>query len=478
MTFPDYAEFDGIALAALIRRRELSARDVTDAAIARIEALNPALNAVVTKLYDYGRNAAKRARKGPLFGVPFLLKDISGDLEGVETRRGSRFMSGWPAPATSTLTKRQEEAGLIVLGKTNVPEFGMSAVTDSVLYGPARNPWSLAHTAGGSSGGAAAAVASGMVPIAHGGDAGGSIRMPASACGLVGLKPTRGRNPSGPIAGELLAGYLVEHVLTRSVRDSAAVLDCTHGHEAGDPYFAPPIERPFLEEVGRDPGKLRIAFCPSGFLGAHAAPDCVEAVEKAAHLLGKLGHDVEEASPPAGDALIDAATQIGAAWIAAEIDAHARVAGKTPSPDNLEPHILALHEAGRAVSAPAYVEALQATHRAARGMARFMKRYDVWMSPVLGAPPELLGAPSSADANERMRRLAYVLVANATGQPSVSLPLHWTNEGLPIGVLFTGRFGDEATLFRLSAQLEQEKPWAQRRPPIWGTAEARTQQTN
>ncbi len=465
-----YETVDAVDLAALIRAGETTATEVVEAAISRIERFNPALNAVVTKLYDLGREMAAQPAAGPFAGVPLLLKDIGGDVAGVETRSGSRFKQGVAAAQDQTIVRRYRRAGLVFLGKTNVPELGMNPITTSVLYGPARNPWNPDFTTGGSSGGAAAAVAMGLVPIAHGGDAGGSIRMPASCCGVVGLKPTRGRNPAGPVFGSPMAGYLQEHVLTRTVRDSAAMLDCTHGHEPGDPYFAPPIERSFLEETQRRPGRFRVAVSTAGPEGQQPDKACRDAVALTVKALGDLGHEVEEAQPPHWARLFQQSMVIGAACIAHEIVAHAKATGARPDQGNLEPRTWDLYQAGLGIDAATYLAAVSEVELIARQIAAFMQTFDVWLTPTLPAPPSRLDAAMvGADqaATTTFAPIAYAIVANATGQPSISLPLHWTESGLPVGVSFTGRFGDEAGLFRLAAQLELARPWSGRRPAMW-----------
>ena len=296
--FAEYVNYDGLGLAELVRTREVAATEILEAAITRIERLNPTLNAVVTKVYDAARAEAQALdADAPFAGVPFLLKDLGGAQAGVPLSAGSRFFAHAAAPADAEIVKRHKRAGLMILGRTNTPEFGLSATTEPVLFGPTRNPWDPTRTAGGSSGGSAAAVAVRMVPLAHASDGGGSIRIPASCCGLFGMKTTRNRNTLAPYAGESLAGCSVEHVVARSVRDSAAALDATAGPAPGDPYFAPPPARPFLDEVGTPPERLRIALATEAFGGAPVHPDCVAAAEGAARLCQQLGHVVEEASP-------------------------------------------------------------------------------------------------------------------------------------------------------------------------------------
>jgi amidase len=469
----DLAHLDAIAQAELVRRKQVKPIELVDAAIERIERLNPHLNAVVTPMYELARAAASGPLPdGPFSGVPFLLKDLTAAYGGVRVTSGSRFLRDYIAPADSELVVRYKRAGLIVLGKTNTPEFGLLPTTEPVLFGPTRNPWDTTRTSGGSSGGSAAAVASGMVPAAHGNDGGGSIRIPASCCGLFGLKTTRGRNPLALDPSSLS----VEHALTRSVRDSAALLDATQGAEPGDPYHAPPPARPYLEEVGAPPGRLRIAFSTTRLDGSSLEPDCVAAVQNAANLCADLGHEVEEASPPVlHDLLTKVFTMIWEAGAAAQIDGTALLTGKIPTQDQFEPLTWALAQQGRGHTAPALLVGLGLLQIAARAVAKFHETYDIWLTSTLGEPPVPLGTFDDSPGEPRRgfeRALEFVpftALQNATGQPAMSVPLYWNEQGLPIGTHFVGRYGDEATLFRLAAQLEQARPWAQRRPPVFAS---------
>ncbi|MDO8287706.1 MAG: amidase family protein [Parvibaculum sp.] len=475
MAISDYASYDGLGLAALVKAGDVSAAELAEEAITRIEKHNPALNAVVLKLYDLGRNMAKAPVEGAFEGVPFLLKDAFGDLAGTATRDGSRFRSGEPAKHDSTLAARFKAAGVVVLGKTNVPEYTLLPTTESALYGAACNPWNTAHSTGGSSGGAGAAVAAGLVPIAHANDSGGSIRIPASACGLVGMKPTRGRNPLGPDYGDVVAGLCSEHVLTRSVRDSAAMLDCTHGAEIGDPFYAPPVEQPYLAEVFREAGRLRIAYCKTDPDGKAIHPECAAGVEETAKLLADLGHDVEEARPPlaAGEAAAYF-LPMWAAYLAWDIDAEAERRGRPPKDDELQGLTWGFYEIGKTITAGQFLDLRTKAQAMSRRIAQFMQSYDVTLSPTLAQLPVRNGVLDLAerDAMKGFLPLAdytpFTPLQNLTGQPSISLPLHWSADGLPVGMLFSGRFGDEATLFRLAAQLEAAKPWLNKHPKIWG----------
>ncbi len=466
---------DATAQAELVRRKDVTPIELVETAISRIERLNPTLNAVVTRMYDQARAAvAGPLPEGPFTGVPFLLKDLLAEYAGVRFTEGSAFLDGHYVPQVdSELTRRLKRAGVVIAGKTNTPEFGILPTAEPRLFGPARNPWDLGRTTGGSSGGSAAAVAAGMVPMAHGNDGGGSIRIPASCCGLFGLKPTRGRNPLGPHYGDLFSGLVVEHALTRSVRDSAALLDATSGPDLGDPYAAPPPARPFSAEVGAPPGRLRIGFTTTAATGVPVHADCVSAVRDAAALCADLGHEVTEAAPALdGNELSQTFITVWAAGAAWTIDDWARKTGQTPSPERFEPLTWGLYEMGARRSASVYLLAVQDLQRVARDIARFFARYDVWLTPTLGEPPVPLGSfdPEPDNPMQGLFRAAqfvpFTPICNGTGQPAMSVPLFWNGTNVPIGVHFVGRFGDEATLFRLAAQLEQARPWAGRWPAI------------
>ena len=471
--FTEYTDYDALQLAELVRSGQVSAEEVLEAAIGRIEALNPALNAVVTKVYDQARAAAAcHDRDAPLAAVPFLLKDLGGAQAGVPLSAGSRFFAHAATPVDAEIVVRQKRAGLMILGRTNTPEFGLSATTEPVLFGPTRNPWDLSRTSGGSSGGSAAAVAARLVPLAHASDGGGSIRIPASCCGLFGLKTTRNRNSYAPYAGEGLAGCSVEHAVSRSVRDSAALLDATAGPVPGDPYYAPTPARPFLEEVGAPPGQLRVALATRAFNGVPVHPDCVAAATEAAKLCEELGHRVEEASPAFdGPGLDENYNRIFAVNAAANIRLRARAIGKELRPEEFERVTWAMVELASRISGPDYVQMLNRLHGVSREIAIFFEAYDVLLTPTLAEPPVRLGVldmmSEDLDAyTERLWRFTpFTYPFNVTGQPAMSVPLFWKEGGLPIGVHFVGRYGDEATLFRLAGQLEAARPWAERRPP-------------
>lgn len=476
--FDELAFMDAMAQAELVRRKEVKPIELVDAAIERIERVNPQLNAVVTPMFEQARAAAVGPLPdGPFRGVPFLLKDLLAAYAGVRMTEGSAFLKDFVPDHDTELVIRLKRAGLIVLGKTNTPEFGILPTTEPRLFGATRNPWNLERTTGGSSGGSAAAVASGMVPLAHGNDGGGSIRIPASCCGLFGLKPTRGRNPLGPDLGDIMGGLVAEHALSRSVRDSAALLDATCGPEPGDPYWPQPPARPFLQEVGADPGKLRIAFTTKAASGVRMHEDCIAAVRDAAWLCESLGHHVEEAAPELNaQLLIQAFVTVWAPGCASIVDGMALVTGRQPAAGDFEPLTWALCEMGRKTSGSAYLLAQTALQSIARQIGRFMTRYDVWLTPTLAEPPVPLGTFDSPPENpmrgfwRAVEFVPFTPLGNLTGQPAMSVPLFWNQEGLPVGTHFMGRYGDEATLFRLAAQLEQARPWAGRRPPASAVA--------
>ena len=470
----DVAFLDATAQAELVRKKQIKPEELLDGAIERIERLNPQLNAVVLPMFEQARAAiAAGLPEGPFTGVPFMLKDLGAMYAGVVQTQGSGFLKHFVSPLDSELTTRYKAAGLVICGKTNTPEFGLVPTTEPRLFGAAHNPWNLNHTTGGSSGGSAAAVASGMVPFAHANDGGGSIRIPASCCGLFGLKPTRARVTQGPLIGDIMSGLTIEHCVSRSVRDSAALLDATAGWVPGDPYVAPPPERPYVQEIGAGPGRLRVAFTTSTPYGPPLHDDCIAAVKDTVSLLTDLGHDVEEASPPVpGEQLIQSFTELWAAGNAWGIDTLAPYAGKQPSADDFEILTWALYETGKLITAVQYQTAIAGMQMLARQIAMFHNTYDIWLTPTLGQPPVELGYIQSTPEQPMLgfERSAdfvpYTPIQNATGQPAMSVPVYWNEAGLPIGVHFVGRYGDEATLFRLAGQLEEARPWAHKRPPV------------
>ncbi len=487
-------DHDALGLAELVRRREVTPTELVEACIANVERLNPQLNAVVTPMFDAARAAAAEdLPPGPFRGIPFFVKDLAQAVAGVRFTRGGRFYADDVPKHDSTLIERYRRAGLVLVGKTNTPELGLTPFTEPLLHGPTHNPWSLAHNTGGSSGGAGAVVGARIAPMAHGGDGGGSIRIPASICGVFGLKPTRGRTPVGPDAGEGWFGLALDHALTLSVRDSAALLDATDGYERGAPYDAPPKTGPFLEEASRAPGKLRIALCKTPFLPGAPHPDVLAAVDDAAKLCESLGHHVEERELPIDrDQLAVDFTTLVAVATACDIDEAARVVGRRATHRDFETSTWVVGLLGRTMGGAKLENARRRLHALARRVADFQASFDVILTPTLGAPPPRIGslAPHGVEASAQRLIAAmglrsvlridalvdviakktfafipYTPLANITGQPSMSVPLYWNAAGLPIGTMFTGRFGDEATLFRLAAQLEQARPWRERRPP-------------
>ena len=467
----DYSGLDAVGLAAAIRQGSADPVAVLEAAIDRIKGLDQ-LGALVHRSYERARSeVAGGVVDGPFAGVPFLLKDLRAYDAGEPSTSGSRFWAEHVPEHDSEIVRRFKRAGLVILGRTNTPELGLNLATEPVLHGPTLNPWDPSRIPGGSSGGAAAAVAARMVPAAYAIDGGGSIRVPASCCGLFGLKPTRGRNPFGPDLGEGWAGMSAEHVVTRSVRDSAAMLDVTAGSDVGAPCSAAPQARPFAEEVVADPGVLRVAVWPYRPDGSPLHPACAAAVGDAASLLEGLGHRVEEAKPRhefAGDVY----GKVVNANVAAAVAARARVLGREPRTDELEPTVVSRVAAGEAMTGSEYVTAVQTLQKVGRQVAEFFETYDVYVTPTVATPPVPVGTFDMSDPDvDRFRdRLAefspFTALFNITGQPAMSVPLWWTDDGLPIGTHVAGRYGDEATLFRLAGQLELARPWSGRRPPV------------
>ena len=492
--FKEYDRYDGLGLAELIRTRQVSPAEVCTEAIGRIQRLNPTVNAVVTPMFDLARRSLGHLPPGRFCGVPFMLKDLLSLCAGVPLTFGCKALKNFVPDHDSELVRRYKQAGLVILGKTNTPEFGLVAYTEPELFGPTRNPWCLARTPGGSSGGSAAAVAAGMVPLAGAGDGGGSIRIPAAYCGLFGLKPSRGRIPTGPDFGELWQGAVVEHVITRTVRDSAAMLDCIAGADVGAPFIVAPPDRPFHEETRREPGRLRIAFSSRSPIGTPVHPENEKAVLQTALLLQRLGHDVEEASPGLdGAALARTYLAMLYAEVAADLKDLGQVLGRPVRPDDVETATWTLGLLGRCEPAAALAGARRLWGLAARTMGRFHETYDLYMTPTTAQPPAFIGElkPKPYEiaalkavsrlglgrllrrsgiidriAIQNMARTPFTQLANFTGQPAMSVPLHWTREGLPCGVHFMARIGDEATLFRVATQLEAARPWFEKRPVV------------
>lgn len=495
MTHDEYVSHDATALAGLVRGGHVTAVELLDLALARIEAVNPVLNAVIRLMEDDARQTAERGETDGVFcGVPFLAKDLCSNYAGHPTSGASRLLVNLVMDHDSELAARVRRTGVSIAGKTNLPEWGLAPFTESDLWGACLNPWDTTRTPGGSSGGSAAAVAAGVVPMAGGGDGGGSIRIPASCCGLFGLKPTRGRVPTGPDFGEIWRGAVVEHVLTRSVRDSASMLDATHGADPGAPYEIAVPGRPFAREVGSDPGRLRIAWSTKPTLGSSVDRDCVEAVEDAVSLLTDLGHELVEDAPDIDGAAFSRAFLT---MVAAEFGADIRDAevylGRKARRHELEPLTWALGLMSKVIPAREYAGALRVMERVGRSVGVFFQDYDMMLTPTLSTPPVKIGAlaPTSMETAQlkilgaigsgRLLQWAGLLeeaaatafdfipwtpIYNATGQPAMSVPLHWNAQGLPIGVHFVAPFGAEAELFRLASQLESARPWFDRRPEM------------
>jgi amidase len=491
--FEEYESCDGLRLAEMVRRGEVHPRELLASAIARIEARNPALNAVVHTMFGGALAQAEGPLPdGPFRGVPLLLKDLLAAVAGEPLTSACRFLKDFVPDHDSELVQRLRAAGFVFVGKTNLPELGLLGVTEPELFGPTRNPWNTEHTPGGSSGGSAAAVAAGMVPIGHGGDGGGSLRIPASCCGLFGLKPSRGRNPLGPDIAESWSGLVQEHALTRSVRDSAALLDATCGPDAGAPYFAPPPERPYLEEAGAHPGRLRVGFTAESLFGETTHADCRAAVEDAARLMAALGHDVEEVCPEFDKvALRRAYLAIVTVGTARAIEVAASVVPRRLRASFFEAQTWFVAEIGRSMGACEYQAALDRMQAEARRVAAFFADHDLLLTPTMAYPPARIGtfAPTTGQrlilaalralplkplldraldqlAAESLEATANTMLFNMTGQPAMSVPLFWNGDGLPIGSQLVARYGEEGLLFRVAAQLESARPWFGRRPGV------------
>ena len=488
----DYTACDATELAARVRRGEVRPEELAEKAIAAVEAVNPALNAVMRPMYDAARAAARDLPEGPFRGVPMVVKDFDGFVEGEPWTAGSRFLEGFVPDHDSEAMARLRRAGAVFVAKTNLPELGILGTTEGRLKGPAHNPWNTGHSTGGSSGGSAALVAARAVPLGHGGDGGGSLRIPASACGLVGFKTTRGRITLAPDFGEGWGGYVSPGGLTRSVRDTAALIDVMAGPAAGDPYAVPPLERPLSKEVGAPPGKLRVAFTAGSLFGKETHAECRAAVESAARLLADLGHEVEEARPEFDRSrLVRAYLTQTAASIAAQIEDMGHWTGRKPSASYFEPSTWFLRQVGRRLSAAELQQARDAAQAAGRALAAFFARYDLFVTPTLAYPPVRLGElalkpfeaaalavlrafPAGAAlravlaqlADTSLERTPNTQLFNQTGQPAVSLPLHQTPEGLPVGVQLVARYAEDALLIRVASQIEEARPWKDRVPGV------------
>ena len=471
-TFADYASYDALELADLIRRREVSATEVLHAAIDRIERLNPALNAVVHTFYDEALATAAGPLQGPLAGVPFMFKDLGVQVRGQPVTNGSRFWKDQVCVKDGTIVQRYRASGVVPMGMTSTAEYGLSCDTTPSLQGPTINAWDATRMPGGSSGGAAVAVASGMLPAAHATDGGGSIRIPSSCNGVFGLKPSRGRNPIGPDVGEGWNGLSVQHVITRTVRDSAAFLDATHGPESGDPYAAPAFEGSYLEGIGRPGPRLRIAFQQVDHFGRPMHPVTAAAVRETATLLQQLGHRVEEARPAFDAEALkwDMFTLVGCNLLQA-LHQRAQLLGRAPTPDDVERVTWLWAERCRARTGQDMVRAIGTLHATARAFGRFFDHHDILLTPTCATPPLPAGTVDMRldDLDEYYERLygnnTFTTVYNCIGIPAASVPL-CRDDGLPIGVQIAAPLGHELDLLRLAAELEAARPWAHLRPSI------------
>ena len=472
----EYVNLDGLGMAELVKNGEVTPSELLETAVSLIKALDPQINAIVTPMFEEAKTAVSAGLPdGPFQGVPFFVKDLGEMIEGVRSTGGSRALANFVTEIDSEFVKRLRKSGLILTGKTNTPEFGLLPTTESELLGPCRNPWNLDRSTGGSSGGAAAAVAAGFGPIAHATDGGGSIRIPASCCGLFGMKPTRGRTPQGPIRGDSMNGLSIGNAVSRTVRDSAALLDALAGPDIGDPYWAPPMERPYLEELNLPPGQLRIAVLTKALNGAQIDEDVVQGIMATATLCETLGHEVDVVETLPGidiEQFIKAFTAVwvsGCAWSVKGIE----ILSKSPArPEIYEPLTWQMYQMSLQMTPADYLLAVQSLQQTARRVAHFFQTYDMLLTPVTAQAPPLLGTFDCTSENplagfhKAIDYVPFTPIANVTGQPAMSVPLTWNAEGLPIGSHFMGRFGEEGTLFRLAAQLEEAQPWAHRKSPL------------
>ncbi|MBV9789923.1 MAG: amidase [Chloroflexi bacterium] len=477
MNLQEYAQYDALGLAELVQRRSVTPRELAALALQAIAQINPQINAIIGMIIEDPDQIDEAALPdGPFRGVPFLIKDLVIHAAGVPTDMGSRLTQGVVFPHDSELMARYKRAGFVTLGRTNAPEFGSNVTTEPVLHGPTRNPWNTNHSSGGSSGGSAAAVAARIVPVAHANDGGGSIRIPASTCGLVGLKPSRGRVSLAPDFGEALLGLGIELAVTRTVRDCAAILDAVHGAAPGEPYVIAPPERSYSKELKGGHGKYRIAYTTTAFNGLQSDPACVEVVAKTVQLLESLGHEVVEAAPEIDfEAVLEASVPAWAGWTAGAVENTRLFFGRTPTPELMEATSWALYQEGLKTSGLDVMRAIAIFNQTNRAMGAFMQEYDLLLTPTMPKPPAELGTYNaddpSQDAQSWIRWLlgdpaVFTAMINITGQPAISLPLYQSADGLPIGSHFVGRMGDEATLLRLARQLEEAQPWIDRKPPV------------
>lgn len=470
----EFGNYDALGLAELVRKKEVKPVELVETVIDRIERINPTLNCVNIKLYERAREQAEKPLPdGPLAGVPLLVKDLILLHAGIKTTNACSFYKDFVAPNDSVVADRIGKAGLIRVGKTNAPEFGMNITTEPQLFGPTRNPWNTEHVAGGSSGGSGAAVAARIVPLADGGDGGGSIRIPASNNGLVGLKPSRGRVPLAPHYGDIWYGQVNLNCLSLTVRDTAAYLDVVAGPVPGDPYQPANPERPFLAEVGSDPGRLRIGWTTKSRAGTPVAATCVEAVEKAARLCAELGHDVRETELSFDfQGVMETFKRIAAVLGAMSLEVARELVGREPMREDFERATWEIFHSGKAISGIQHALDIEAMRHHGRQIVADCEAFDVVITPTMPEPPVKLGTfnQNDMDADSFLDLLApyiaFTLPFNVSGQPALSLPLHWSEVGLPIGVQFVSRYADEATLLRLAAQLEEAQPWKDQKPSV------------
>jgi amidase/6-aminohexanoate-cyclic-dimer hydrolase len=471
--FPEYSKYDAIDLAELVRNKQVSSNELIEEAIRLTEALNPTLNAVVTNSYEYARKEIKSGLpNGPFTGVPFLLKEFEL-FSGFPLTHSCKYFEDNIADHDSEVVKHYKKGGLVIFGKTNTPEFSLSINTEPQLFGSTHNPWNLNHTVGGSSGGTAAAVAAGIVPVAQASDGGGSIRVPASCCGLFGLKPTRGRNPWGPDYGESWSGMHGTHVISRTVRDSAAMLDLTQGPDIGAPYSPMPPNKSYLSETKEQPKKLRVAFSADTVDGETPVDlECISAMNEAVKLMTELGHEVEEAKPIITPDDLYLTWLITAANTILEVNKYAAKTNREIKEEYFENYTWALMEWCKTMSASDYLKWTQILHRVGREFNQLFEKYDLFITPMLAKPPLKLGELDMMETNIETFMIKFgefnpfAFTGNYSGNPAMSLPLHWTSDSLPVGVQFIGRYGDEATLFQVAAQLENARPWVDKIPEI------------
>jgi amidase len=490
--FPEYENFDGLGLAELIKKKEITKAEVLEAAIDRANKWKK-INSIIFPMYDIAKDYLKKDMEGPFAGVPTLLKDLIADYEGTPITSGSKSLREYVSSFDSELVTRFKKAGVVIFGKTNAPEFGIMGTTEPEFFGPTLNPWDLTRSPGGSSGGSAAAVAAGIVPFAHGGDGGGSIRIPSSNCGLFGLKPTRGRNPTGPLYGEILDGAVVEHILSRSVRDSAAMLDFTNGPELGAPYNICPPEGSYLKALDDCP-KLKIGYSVKSVMGGPINPDVVKAILDTVILLKDLGHEVEEISPEIDGAKLAKSYLVNlCAHVGADLELISSKLSKYAAKNEVELITKTLGLIGTKLPATEFVAAKRYWHEISINYAKFHQKYDLHLTPVGSRPPVKLGSEDVKPmekvlmsmvnalgagkllirsgivdkiAKESFDKFPFTQMANLSGNPSMSVPLFWNDENLPIGSMFSAKWGDEMTLFKLGAQLEKARPWFQKRPKL------------